>query len=239
MRRLSLLFTFVLSAGLSTVATDAGATTNPLAHKSAAEIVALSSAAMQKAGSVHVVNKSVLNGAATLQQTTDSARTVGVQTQLFGGGDATIRLIGTTLYLNANTTAYNQDFNIANPSLAGKWVRVPASNPNYKNISSAVLLASLVQNVFQMNFLRDLGPRTFHGVATVALKGSPPNNTPGTSQTQTVYVSTTAPYLPVGIATTFLEGVNGTGTILFSRWGETVQVKAPAGFVVATPKNFP
>jgi hypothetical protein len=240
MRRLTSILTLtVAAASFVGLAPSALAATKPFGAKSASQILSLASAAMLKAGSVHVVNNSLLSGSLAFTQTTDSSRLVGEQSQEFGSGVESIRLIGTALYLKANNAAYSQSFNIANSTLAGNWVKVPSSNPNYSNIAAAVLLPSLIKNVFTMRFSKVLGVKTFHGQATVAIKGDPPNTTPGTSEIQTVYISTSAPYLPVGLKTVFLEGVNGTGTILFSKWGEKFNVIKPGSYFFATSKNFP
>jgi hypothetical protein len=225
-----------LLVGLSA---QAGAATNPFGSKSPAQILARTSAAMTKAGSVHLVNRSSLGGTVPFTLTTDSSTSKGAQTEAFGGGVEKVRLIGTTLFIYADATAFSLDFNVSNSSLANQWVRVPSSNANYSNISDAVLLPSLIENTVRMKSLKDLGLKKFQGQEAVAIKGSPPDTTPGTSETQTVYISTAAPYLPIGLKTAFLEGVNGSGTSLFSKWGEKVNVASPSPYVIATTSNFP
>lgn len=239
MRRLTPLLALTVAAVTFGAASPAGATTNPFGSKSPAQILALTSAAMARAGSVHVANETLLSGTARFILTADSATTIGTQHQQFGGGTEEVRLIGSTLFLRADTTAFSLNFNISNSTLANEWVRVPSGNANYATISSAILMPSLIRSTVQMTSLQDLGVKVFHGRQTVAVKGSPPNTTPGTSVTQTVYVSTAAPYLPVGLTTVFLEGVNGAGTSLFSRWGEKVTVASPSHYVTATSRNFP
>jgi len=61
---------------------------------------------------------------------------------VFGAGVEKVRLIGSTLFINANSAAFSLDFNVSNSTLTNEWVRVPASNPNYANISAAILLPS-------------------------------------------------------------------------------------------------
>jgi hypothetical protein len=232
----------VLAASTVLVAclpTTADAATTPFASKSAAQILALTAAAMSKAGSVRLVNKTELDGTAAFTLTTDSSPNQGTQVQDFSGGVETIRLIGRTLFLNANAAAYSLDYNVSNSTLANEWVRVPSSNANYSNIAAAILMPSLVSYTVGMKSLKDLGVKRFHGLETVAIKGLPLNLTPGTSETQTVYVSMTAPYLPVGLSTEFLEGVNGAGTSVFSHWGEDVAVTSPTTSVTATSDDFP
>ena len=217
----------------------AQAATGPFGSRTPAQILSLTKAAMERAGSVHVVNTTSLNGTISFTLTTDSSAGSGTQAQVFGGGVEKVRLIGSTLFINADSVAFSLDFNVSNSTLTNEWVRVPVSNPNYANISAAILLPSLIKDTLSMKSLKNLGVETFDGRTTVAIEGFPPNSTPGTSVVQTLYVATSAPYLPVGLSTVFLEGVNGKGKSVFSRWGEKVAVRPPARYVTATAKDFP
>jgi hypothetical protein len=240
MRRQIPLLALAIYAGLTLGLPNlAQAATEPFGSRTPAQILSLTRIAMEKAGSVHVVNKTSLNGTISFTLTTDSSTSRGAQTQVFGAGVEKVRLIGSTLFINADSAAFSLDFNVSNSTLTNEWVRVPASNPNYANISAAILLPSLIKDTLSMKSLKDLGMRIFNGRTTVAIEGFPPNSTPGTSVVQTLYIATSPPYLPVGLSTVFLEGVNGQGQSVFSHWGEKVAVRSPASYVTATTKDFP
>jgi hypothetical protein len=239
--RSSLLITpAALALALSVgVVTPANAATSPFGKKSPAAILSIAVSAMQSAGSFHYASETKVSGVVEATISTDSSTSEGTQTQKSAGGTETTEVIGKDLFINADKTAYEQDFGIKNSTLANKWVLVPASNKNYANISSAVLLPSVIQEVEGFSKLTDAGVVTVDGQKAVAIEGDIATSSSG-SGTQAVYVSTTAPYRLIAIADkgTF-NGQKVSSVTLFSKWGEKLSVAKPASFVTATAKTFP
>jgi hypothetical protein len=84
--------------------------------------------------------------------------------------------------------------------------------------------------------LKVLGVTTFNGKDVVAVEGSPPATPPsGYTATTTLYVSTTAPYLPVGAALIVKASSGSTAerqASVFGKYNDPVKPLAPQG---ATP----
>ncbi|MGH3733850.1 MAG: hypothetical protein ACRDVC_10870 [Acidimicrobiales bacterium] len=230
MRRLCLVLPVVVTTLASWSASAwAASTTSPQ------QILELSVSAMHSEGSFHYDSSSSIAGVVALTLSTDSALTKGDQTQSLDGGTETTRLIGKKLYLYANAKAYSADFGVKKTTLANEWVLVPSTNKNYGNIAAAILVRSVMQQLVDIGSVKDVGAVTIDGQSALALQGDA-----GQSGTETVYVSTKAPYLPIGVSA--LAVVNGrkiTNELVFSKWGEKFSVKAPSTYVVATNKTFP
>ena len=165
MRRQIPLLALAIGAGLTLgLANLAQAAAQPFGSRTPAQILSLTRIAMERSRSVHVVNRTSLNGSISFALTTDSSTSRGTQTQVFGAGVEKVRLIGSTLFINANSAAFSLDFNVSNSTLTNEWVRVPASNPNYANISAAILLPSLIKDTLSMKSTaeRRWRSRAFH-----------------------------------------------------------------------------
>ena len=229
MRRLVLVVPAIVLV-LATSSLTAGAAT-----KTAAQILQISVGSMKTEGSFHYDSTSSIGGKVALSLSTDSSLSYGTQTQTLDGGTETTRLIGKTLYMYANAKAYAQDFDVAKTTLANKWVLVPSTNKNYGNIADAILVKSVMQQLVDIGSVKDVGTVTFDGKTALELRGDA-----GASGTETIYVSSTAPYLPIGLsAEATEEGHKIINELVFSKWGEKFSVKAPASYVVATKKTFP
>jgi hypothetical protein len=220
----------VIAVTLATSSLGAGAAT-----KTAAQILQISVSSMKTEGSFHYDSTSSIAGKVALSLSTDSSLTYGTQTQKLDGGTETTRLIGTTLYMYANAKAYAQDFDVAKTTLANKWVLVPSTNKNYGNIADAILVKSVMQQLLDIGSVKDVGTASFDGHTALELRGNA-----GASGNETIYVSTTAPYLPIGLsAEATEEGHKILNELVFSKWGEKFSVKVPSTYVVATKRTFP
>jgi hypothetical protein len=229
MRRLSLVLP-VAALSLATWSDGAFAAT-----PAAGQILQRSVSSMRAQGSFHYDSTSSIGGVVALKLSTDSSLTKGVQVQNLDGGTETTRLIGKKLYMFANKKAYVQDFGVKKPTLANKWVLVPPTNKNYGNIAEAILVPSVMQQLEDIGSVKDVGTVTIDGQSATALRGNA-----GASGTETIYVSTTAPYLPIGVSAQATQaGRKITNELVFTKWREKVRVSAPAKYVVATDKTFP
>jgi hypothetical protein len=229
MRRLTLVLPVVIVA-LGTWSAGASGTST----KTPAEILQLSVSSMHNEGSFHYNSTSSIAGVVALTLSTDSALKYGDQVQSLDGGTETTRLIGKKLYMYANARAYEEDFGVKKPTLANEWVQVPSTNKNYGNIADAILVPSVMQQLVDVGSLKEAGESTVDGKTALALRNT------GSSGTETVYVSTSAPYLPIAVVADATEdGRKITNDLVFSKWGEKFTVKAPSRYVVATKKTFP
>jgi hypothetical protein len=229
MRRLTLVLPAVIVAFGTWSAGASGTST-----KTPAEILQLSVSSMHNQGSFHYNSTSSIAGVVALTLSTDSALKYGDQVQSLDGGTETTRLIGKKLYMYANARAYEEDFGVKKPTLANEWVQVPSTNKNYGNIADAILVPSVMQQLVDVGSLKEAGEATVDGKKALALRNT------GSSGTETVYVSTSAPYLPIAVVADATEdGRKITNDLVFSKWGEKFTVKKPSKYVVATKKTFP
>lgn len=202
---------------------------------SPARVLQLSVSAMREKGSFRFVSTASYDGVVAVRVTTDSSLTYGVHVQSFDGGTETTRLIGKSLYMYADEKAYSADFGLKHSSLADQWVLVPPSNANYANMSSAILVPSVMQQLVDIDDLKEVGVANVNGQEALELRGNA-----GESGTETIYVSTASPYLPIAVsAVSTQDGERVTDELVFSRWGEKFKVAAPASYVVATKSTFP
>jgi hypothetical protein len=216
------------------------AATAPFGAKTPAQILALATSAMKSAGSVHYVSADSYGGVVQITLSTDSSLTEGVQTQKLGGGTETSRLFGTKLFIFGDATSYAQDFGVKNSKLANEWVLVPITNKNYANIAVGILLSSVLQQVKGVSTLKNLGVFKIDGQETVGIKGALGPSAGGSGGSQTLYVSTTAPYRPVALTDSgVVSGQKVSSQVLFSKWGEKIVVVKPTKFVTATSVTFP
>ena len=231
---IAVVFSFIGVTGLS------GAASAPITSKSPTQILAISMAAMRQAGSFHYLLTKSTPGLAPVSLSTDCAVAYGKQTQSLGRLRDTISLIGTGLYVYANETAWKENFGVKHPTLSDEWVSVPQSNKNYVGVAIDILLPSVVRQIDRVRGLKDIGEFRVNGQLTVALRGAvtaSPAEFPGT---QTLYVSTSAPYLPILVTETgSTQGEKFTNQTIFSKWGEHFVVNRPSHYVVATDKTFP
>jgi hypothetical protein len=231
MRRLS---SFSLAAVL-VVSPLVSASAASATTKSPAQVLQLSVSAMHSQGSFHYESRASVGGTVEITLSTNSSLTDGNQVQSLAGGVETTRLIGKKLYMNADAKAYAADFGVKKTTLANKWVLVPSTNKNYANISSAILVSSVMQQLVDVNHLKEVGIGTVNGQTALKIQGDA-----GASGTETVYVSTAAPYLPIAVAAAGTEdGQKVSDELVFSKWGEKFTVAKPSTFVVATNATFP
>ena len=216
------------------------ASTNPFGARSPAQILVLVSSTMTKAGSVRLSGTASFPGLIEESATLDSSVKQSVQTTTGDGIEESDLMIGSTLYIKGNADDYKASYGITNSPLANQWVLVPSSNSNYAGISVGERMTSLIETTLQMNAPKDLGAVTYRGKSSVAIDGKLPSGSSFPNALQTVYVSTSSPYLPIGYSIKLSEsGHQGSAIALFSKWGESVHVVRPATFVTASAKDLP
>lgn len=207
-----------------------------LATKTPLEVLGLSLMGARATGSVHLDETD--NGASSVHGTYDVATRQGVQT-ISGGdqGNARFVVLPSIAYVDADA-AFLQNA-LGMPALealhyGGQWLSVGPGDPIYAQIVSGVTLPSALRESTPTGHLT-MARATFDGRAVMAVRGGLPKDatSSGATGTTTLYVSTTAPYLPVAVVEHgTVAGQSGTTTIRFSAWHEVVTAPVPTG---ATP----
>jgi hypothetical protein len=125
---------------------------------------------------------------------------------------------------------------------AGQWMSVPSTDvTNYQNLSQGVTLESTLENVLPIRTpttpLAFTKASAFDGKSVVGVSGAIASGT-GPEGSQVLYVSTAAPYLPVGdVQHEIVNGKSGIGTARYSNWGKPISVTAPANAIPLSSVN--
>jgi hypothetical protein len=177
------------------------------------------------AGWVHEVVRANDQGQ-SLSMVNDIGSSDGRQVVDADGAKATVIVIGPAAYIQGDTNAVSDYFGLSTgdpQQVAGKWLSLDASDPNYSAVTASVTLKSDFSNFI-------VGPFTKGQVTTVAgqqavpLFGHSPAQAGSPSVPTTLYVTTTGKVLPVAYRSSY-QGM--TETVKWSAWGRTVSLAAP------------
>lgn len=161
--------------------------------------------------------------------TTESASNSAEQTIHFNAASAEARLVAGTAYVKMNAKFIELDFGRSAPQLASRWISLTRSDAAYRDVVTGMLLPSVLSQVLPAGTLSKSKPTTLFGVGVIAISGSANARLGLTSSKQTMFVSTSAPFLPVALdAAGRSRGIPTTLTVTFSHWGQGLHVAAPA-----------
>jgi hypothetical protein len=216
---------------------------NGLSGKTPAQVVAVVQAAATAKGSMHwVAENCVLIGTCV----TDVASGTGRQTiSTTSGGNATFVVLPNMAYLQADATWLTQQMSFTPKSAsiyAGKWMSDPSTDvTNYQNWSLGVTFQSTLENLLPTGTpatpLAFAKASTFDGKSVIGVSGAIPSGT-GPTGSEVLYISTAAPYLPVGEVTHItINAKSGAETVRYSDWGKPISVKAPANAIPFSSVN--
>jgi hypothetical protein len=235
-----------ISAVVGLAFTAAACSSNPgpsegaLAGKSPTAIVSASVKAYHAQKDIHFVTKTITGSQTTTQVGATSATsslesvTSGKQALLdavLTGGVAYLRsgaqLLQNTLGLSASAATAH----------AGSWISLQKGNTGYTLITQSLGPAEAIAAFLpEEPGLKVDGATSFSGQSAVAVQGSPAGQlSTGSTGVVTIFVSTTAPYLPLG-ATLVVKNPSGktieSAASVYGKWNLKVDPKPPSG---ATP----
>jgi len=236
-----------LVGGVSVTACTSGksssTSSNGLSGKTPAQVLAIVETAATAKGSVHWVaqNCSLIGTCVT-----DVASGKGKQTvSTTSDGNATFVVLPNMAYLQADATWLHEVMSFTPKSAsiyAGKWMSDPSTDvTTYQNWSQGVTLESTLENVLPTGTpatpLAFTKASTFDGRSVVGVSGAIASGT-GPAGSQVLYISTAAPYLPVGdVQHETVNGKSGIGTARYSDWGKPISVAAPANAIPFSSVN--
>jgi hypothetical protein len=245
-RRYRPALTFAALTAVLGLAASACGTSGPsegaLAGKSATAVLSLSVKAYHRQQSVSFVTKTVAGNASTVQvgATSGTAASESVRSSTLPVLQAV--LVDGSAYLRAGSQFLEQQLSMSTAQAtahAGQWISFEKGNPGYSTITQSLGAGeAIVEFVPQEPNLRVAGATTFGGHSAVAVTGSPATAPgAGTVATVTFFVSTTAPYLPLGA--TVQVNDNGGKNIervasVYGKYNQKVDPKAPTGAVPIT-----
>ncbi len=245
-RRYRVALTFAALTAVLGVAASACGSSGPsegaLAGKSATSVLSTSIKAYHRQKSVTFVTKTVAGKTSTEQvgATSEAAATESVRSSTLPVLQAI--LVDGSAYLRAGSQFLEQQLSLSTAQAAahaGQWISFQKGDPGYSTITQSLSAAeAIVQFVPEEPNLRVAGATTFGGQSAVAVTGSPSTAPPaGTTAFVTFFVSTTAPYLPLG-ATVQVNNDNGHNiervASVYGKYNQKVDPKAPTGAVPIT-----
>jgi hypothetical protein len=215
-------------AGLVPLVTSASAASpGSLTGLSARQVLAVTlhaANAQRSAGSV--ITTSVL-GVTIRGVTVSGPRTGNVFIDINGHRGEIVYLKG-VLYVKFDAAIVRFEFSKSVPAVADKWISLTTASRYYRSLATGITLPSVLNQLTPAGPVTVSGPMVLDGRSVLAVSGTP-NATVGLSGgTQTLYVSVTAPFLPVaGDVTASQSGLNLDIRITLKNWGIPVTVTAP------------
>lgn len=217
----SALLTLVLPALTGCGSSGSG---NGVAAKSAEEIVAEAKNAADSASSVHV-SGSVNSGGSPVTLDLKLAAGKGATGQISQNG-STFKIVidGGTAYISGSDAFYRKLGGAAAAQLlAGKWLKVTTSTPEFASFEALTNMRKLLDTVLVGHGTLEKAPT--HPITTVA--GRQAIAVKDKTRGGTLYVATSGKPYPLRI----VKGGSEAGTIDFDRWDEPVAISAPANSV--------
>ncbi len=222
--------TLVTIASIAIVATSAAGCGSASGTPSTEQMTAVSIAKLAMhnaltAGWVHEVVHANDQGK-NLSMVNDIGTSDGRQVIDANGAKATVIVLGSAAYIQGDASAVTNYFGLSSvdpQQVAGKWLSLVATDPNYSAVTAAVTLKSDFSNVIVGPFTK--GPiTTVAGRQAVPLFGHSPMQDGSPSVPTTLYVTATGKVLPIENHTSY-QGT--TETVDWSAWGRAVSLAAP------------
>jgi hypothetical protein len=218
----------VAVASTTVAACSSGPTVNN--SKSAATLASLALQNAEKAGWVHEVVDSSGSGH-TLSMSNDLGASEGRQVITPDGAHATVILVGGVAYVQGDAAAVKNYFGLPSTDstqLAGKWISLRSSDSGFSTVSAAVTIKSDFSQVGLTGQLTK-GPVTdLDGQRVIPVQGSMAAPGGGPTVDGTLYVTAEGQVLPVELRA---SGQGESETVVWSRWGQPLQLAAPPGAV--------
>jgi hypothetical protein len=221
--------------GLVPAMSSAGASTpisSPasLSGLTASQVIATSIAAARAEGTVtRIFNEKVLStDVTTITNSTNGAAT---QSLIINGHKGEIVLDKGVVYIKLDNTLVTAEYRASLPSLANKWISFTKGHTHYSNFIQGLALSAVLASLQPVGTLTLSAPQIVNGVQVVGVSGNAATSSTLAQVSETVFVSTTAPYLPVGEAITATSsGIVGHGTVTLKNWGSPITVTPPRTF---------
>jgi hypothetical protein len=148
-------------------------------------------------------------------------------------------LVDQTTYLDATAGWLQSDLGLpaaVAAAYADRWISSTSSDPLYRHITQSVTLNGVLSQITPSGRLRASRPGTLRGRVVIGVTGGLPGPPrAGTTGQAQLYVSTTAPDVPVGFTSEArASGQQLTEVGTFSDWGGALDLRPPPGAVPYT-----
>jgi len=212
------------------VAACGGPSAGGLSGKSAAQVVELAQAAASKRVTFHFIDQTG-SGKDVQILVGDAGNGNGQQTLTSPNGVLKVRLVGATVYVDASALVLVDALKLSDAvaaANAGKWISLMSTDAPYQTVVKAMRPASELTLYIPVSDLQIGKVSNLHRHSVLAVSGTASSASGGTA-IATLYVSTTAPFVPVGGA------LVGTGAdkseseeAAFTAWGESIRPQVPS-----------
>jgi hypothetical protein len=205
-------------------------------------LLAASLDAAHAESSVHYVATSTV-GNESIRVTADTATTTASQAILLHvdktTGHVTGRLVDNAAYFRGDKVGLEDYLGMPAtlaPKYVGQWIEFTSSAKSYSDITKSMSLTSAVDQISVEAPLSGGHKTNVGGRSAVSVAGTTTSlSSKGNKGTAILYVSATRSPLPISYHGTGKQQKKPeTGTITYSKWGETVNPKAPAKSVPAS-----
>ena len=211
---------------------SAGATAPvSLTGLSAAQVVAVTDAAALAKGSVtRSVIADILGNSVT--SLTVSLLRSGIQHGSVKGHKVEAIFVNGVVYVKLDAVEAKAYFGASVTGVANKWISFTKGHTGFATFDQGLTLPGLLKIIAPSGTLSVTGPTSIDGQSVLAVSGNLYGATSSIQGTQTLYVSTTAPFLPVSVVV--LSALSGSNkpfeTISFKNWGVQPTITRPAVF---------
>lgn len=227
MRRL---YVFPILAVACLAGACGGSSADGLAGKSAAEVIALAQAAAAREGSFHFIDQTG-TGKNEQRLVGDSSANAGEQEVNGPNGVLDARLVDLVIYVSGSESVIGSALKLTATdaaAYAGKWISLQTTDAPYQTVAKALEPSAELTPYTPVGNLNVGNVTTLRGQSVVAVSGAA-SEVAGAQAIATLYVSTAAPYVPVGGS---LVGTgaqkNESEVVAFTAWGEKVRPQVPA-----------
>jgi hypothetical protein len=216
-----------VAAVLPTLSSAAASTATTLTGMTPRQVLATTlraAAAQRTADSVVTTSTQGL----TLRAVTESGPSSGIGYLNVNGHRGEIIYLKGVVYARFDPAIVKFELNSTNVSVANKWISITRTSRYYSNLAEGDTLPSVLQELSPAGTL-SMSTTSFSGRNVIALTGAS-NATVGVpGGVQTLYVSPSAPFLPVGgDIRAITSGVSIDLVIQMKNWGAKVDVHAPS-----------
>jgi hypothetical protein len=210
-----------------------GSSAGGLSGKSAAQVLSTAEAAATKKASFHFVDESG-TGKDIERLVGDVSNQNGQELLTNPYGSLEVRLVGSTVYVSGNAKSLEVALGMTSlvaTQYQGKWISLVAADAPFSSVSQAMLPSAELQDYVPSGDLVIGQVTTLHKHQVLPVSGAAPSTASGKA-TATLYVSTTAPFVPIGgILTSTGSTSSNDEDVAFTSWGESIDYKAPSGSV--------
>jgi hypothetical protein len=228
-----------VSALVPTLSSAGAATPTTLTGLSAQQIMSASiKAAIAKKSATTVVTTSVLS--INVKEVTVSGPQSGSGSEVIDGHKGEVIYLKGVVYAKFDAYLVHFNYGVTDSAVVNKWISITKGHKFYSNLSSGITFPSVLQEMQPIGTLSASAPKTINGVSAIGITGNPSPLSGTTSGSETLYVSTTTPFLPVEVTIKAVEsGITVVLTVIPKNWSVPVSVTAPKVFTSISKTKLP